>query len=84
MSKLEDLIKEFQDLSEKTGVSKSSSFYVSIHYPKDYSPYIEVGGYDIGSWSRHQEFEMIGSAESTMEYILQEAKKEIENDEYFD
>jgi hypothetical protein len=53
MKELLDLIKRFQDLKNITGTNKSSSYSVNIHFdPWEQVVEIELGGYDVGDWSR--------------------------------
>ena len=57
----------FLKLREKVGASKMSSFSMQVYYsPEEYIT-IELGGYDIGDWSRH---EHIGPFEDEEEALL--------------
>ena len=47
-------IERFQSLKNITGTSKMSSYSVSISFdPNSDEVDIELGGYDVGDWSRH-------------------------------
>ena len=65
MIELTDQIVRFQKLAERTGRSKSSSYYVhfefSPHFATDDKVTIVVGGYDIGGWERHKFFPSTGT-----------------------
>jgi len=55
MNELELLIKRFQSLKEITGTNKTSSYSVGIFFdPWNDTVAIELGGYDIPNWSRHE------------------------------
>ena len=49
----EPLHKRFLKLSEKTGISKASSYQMIVSFEQDGSVSVELGGYDIGSWDRY-------------------------------
>lgn len=58
MDKLLDLINRFQALKDITGTNKSSSYSVQFHFdPWSDRVQVELGGYDIGHWSRHEYLE---------------------------
>lgn len=87
MIELQKQIARFQALATRTGRSKSSSYYVefyfSPHFDTDDKVMINVGGYDVGSWSRHQTFESSGKTLlKDFTRIVDEADEETKNDFY--
>lgn len=55
MKDLIDTIDRFQALKNITGTSKSSSYAVTIRFdPWHEGVVVELGGYDVGNWSRHE------------------------------
>ena len=58
MDKLLELINRFQALKAITGTNKSSSYSVQIHFnPWSDRVEVELGGYDVGHWNRHEYLE---------------------------
>jgi hypothetical protein len=76
MENLEELkmqIRRFQSFKERTGVSKSSSYSVHISFSAyDDNVFVELGGYDVGGWSRHECFD------STMDNLVTDLTKKVD------
>lgn len=74
MKELLDLINEFQNLKGITGTSKTSSYGVSLYFdPWSDAVSIELGGYDVGNWSRHEYLN------TTRENLLVDLRNKIED-----
>jgi len=89
MKEVYDLIHRFQKISEKTGRSKMSSFYVELYFSSRFSEddkaTISVGGYDIGGWPRHRTVDSTGKTLiDDLRKIVEEAEQETANDGWCD
>jgi len=70
---LEKQIKRFQSFKERTGASKSSSYSVHISFNVgDDHVYVELGGYDVGGWSRHE------SIRTTWDNLIEDITKKVD------
>jgi hypothetical protein len=70
---LEKQIRRFQSFKERTGVSKSSSYSVHISFSSyDDNVFVELGGYDVGGWSRHESFD------TTMDNLVSDLTKKVD------
>lgn len=85
MSDFQTLHKRFLDLGEKTGRSKLSSYSLTIYYHPDEDITIELGGYDIPDWNRHETspiFKTEVDALIWLEKKIEEAEKLVEENPY--
>ena len=72
-NELEKQIKRFRSFKERTGTNKSSSYSVSINFTGyDDTVYVELGGYDVGDWSRHE------TLETTWDNLVEDFTKKID------
>lgn len=72
-NELENQIKRFRSFKERTGADKSSSYSVSINFTSyDDSVYVELGGYNVGDWSRHEKLE------TTLDNLVEDFTKKID------
>jgi len=70
---LDKQIRRFKSFKERTGTSKSSSYSVTITFSAyDDTVYVELGGYDVGGWSRHESFE------TTMDDLVTDLTKKVD------
>jgi hypothetical protein len=85
MSNFETLHKQFLKLRDKTGASKMSSYSMTIYFSPDEDISIELGGYDIQDWSRHEHIGIFKSekeAIDALEIKINEAEKLVEESAY--
>lgn len=72
-NELEKQIKRFRSFKERTGTNKSSSYSVSINFNAyDDNVYVELGGYDVGGWSRHE------TLETTWDNLVEDFTKKVD------
>lgn len=75
MSNFETLHKQFLKLAEKTGKSKISSYSLTVYYHPDEEITVELGGYDIPYWSRHESSPAFTSEKATLEWLEAKIKQ---------
>lgn len=70
---IEQQIKRFQSFAERTGRSKSSSYSVELHFSAlNDTVTITFGGYDVGSWSRHE------SIQTTWDNVVMDLTRKVD------
>lgn len=76
MKELLEIIERFQKLKEITGTSKSSSYAVTIRFdPWEEDVRVELGGYDVGYWARHEYLD------TTRKDLLKDLSKKVDEAE---
>jgi hypothetical protein len=81
------LHKRFLKLRETTGASKISSFSMSVYFSAEEMISIELGGYDIADWNRHEHIGDFYSEEEALialENKIKEAEEIVKNGNYDD
>lgn len=85
MNDLLSVINRFQSLGTKYGRNKTTSYQVILYFSpcEDEEVRVELGGYDIGNWNRHHEFETTKSklVEELTKYV-EEAEKILKEEQY--
>ena len=74
------LHKRFFNLSEKSGISNVSSYYLDVWFGNDDRVYVSLGGYDIPSWNRHVNVGNFKTEKEAYEATIkkiEEAEKEV-------
>jgi hypothetical protein len=81
----ESLHKRFLALRDKTGANKISSYSMTIYYSPEEDISIELGGYDICDWNRHENIGNFKTEEQALQALknkIIEAEKIIEEGNY--
>lgn len=84
---LGSLHKEFVKLRDKTGASKMSSYSMTVYFSPNETISIELGGYDIADWNRHENIGTFKSEEDAIHvlyYKILEAQKIVSEGNYDD
>jgi hypothetical protein len=84
---LGSLHKQFLKLRDKTGASKISSYSMTVYFNPNETISIELGGYDIADWNRHENigtFESEKDAIDALYYKILEAQKIVAEGNYDD
>jgi hypothetical protein len=84
---LESLHKEFLKLRDITGATKMSSYSMTVYFSPDEDISIELGGYDIADWNRHEVIGMFKSEKEAIDalyYKVLEAQKLVNEGNYDD
>lgn len=79
------LHKEFVKLRNKTGASKMSSYSMTVYFSPEETISIELGGYDIADWNRHENIGTFKSEEDAINalyYKILEAQKTVAEGNY--
>lgn len=88
MYSYQDLHKRFLKLRDVTGANKISSYSMTVYFSPEETISIELGGYDIADWNRHESLGTFNTEEealSALEKKIEEAEKiveEYEEDEW--
>lgn len=80
-----NLHKEFLKLRDKTGATKMSSYSMTVYFSPDETISIELGGYDIADWNRHENIGTFNSEEEAINALyhkINEAIKIISDGNY--